>query len=125
MVAVIGVNARVKIHLLSSEMANRIAAGATVDMPVLYYVDPKFADDINTKGKGIKVVIDVVEELGADGYLYGTAESAGEKIDVVVRVDGRDHAGVGDTVYITPKPEHVHVFDVESGKRLGDSRVVH
>ena len=28
-----------------------IAAGATVDMPVLYYVDPKFADDINTKGK--------------------------------------------------------------------------
>ena len=81
--------------------------------------------DINTKNKGIKVVIDVVEELGADGYLYGTAESAGETIDVVVRVDGRDHAGVGDTIYITPKPEHVHVFDVESGKRLGDSRVTH
>lgn len=28
-----------------------IAAGATVDMPVLYYVDPKYADDIDTKGK--------------------------------------------------------------------------
>lgn len=28
-----------------------IAPGATVDMPVLYYVDPKYADDINTKGK--------------------------------------------------------------------------
>lgn len=28
-----------------------IAAGATVDMPVLYYIDPKYADDINTKGK--------------------------------------------------------------------------
>jgi len=28
-----------------------IAAGATVDMPVLYYVDPKYADDLNTKGK--------------------------------------------------------------------------
>lgn len=28
-----------------------IAPGATVDMPVLYYVDPKFVDDINTKGK--------------------------------------------------------------------------
>lgn len=28
-----------------------IAAGATVDMPVLYYVDPKYAEDINTKGK--------------------------------------------------------------------------
>lgn len=28
-----------------------IAAGATVDMPVLYFVDPKYAEDINTKGK--------------------------------------------------------------------------
>lgn len=28
-----------------------VAAGATVDMPVLYYVDPKFADDIDTKGE--------------------------------------------------------------------------
>jgi len=28
-----------------------IAAGATVDMPVLYFIDPKYAEDINTKGK--------------------------------------------------------------------------
>lgn len=28
-----------------------IAAGATVEMPVLYFVDPEYANDINTKGK--------------------------------------------------------------------------
>ena len=28
-----------------------IAAGATVDMPVLYYIDPKYAADMDTKGK--------------------------------------------------------------------------
>ena len=28
-----------------------IAAGATEDMPVLYYIDPKYAEDIDTKGK--------------------------------------------------------------------------
>ncbi|PZQ65684.1 MAG: cytochrome c oxidase assembly protein [Phenylobacterium zucineum] len=28
-----------------------IAAGATVEMPVLYFIDPKYASDINTKGK--------------------------------------------------------------------------
>ncbi|MBI1200070.1 MAG: cytochrome c oxidase assembly protein [Phenylobacterium sp.] len=28
-----------------------IAAGATVDMPVLYFVEPGYAKDINTKGK--------------------------------------------------------------------------
>ncbi|MDB5416786.1 MAG: coxG [Phenylobacterium sp.] len=27
-----------------------VGAGQTVEMPVLYFVDPKFADDINTKG---------------------------------------------------------------------------
>ncbi len=97
---------------------------AATDKNVTVGVRPEDLD-ISSNGKGIKVVIEVVEELGADGYLYGTAESAGEKIDVVVRVDGRDHAKVGDTVYITPKPAHVHVFDLTSGKRLGDSRVRH
>ncbi len=28
-----------------------IAAGATVEMPVLYFIDPKYAEDVNTKGK--------------------------------------------------------------------------
>ena len=28
-----------------------IAAHATVEMPVLYFIDPKYVDDINTKGK--------------------------------------------------------------------------
>lgn len=29
-----------------------IAAGETIEFPVVYFVDPKFADDIETKGKG-------------------------------------------------------------------------
>ena len=28
-----------------------IAAGATVEMPVLYFIDPEYAQDMNTKGK--------------------------------------------------------------------------
>jgi len=28
-----------------------IAAGATIEMPVLYFIDPKYADDHKTKGK--------------------------------------------------------------------------
>jgi multiple sugar transport system ATP-binding protein len=81
--------------------------------------------EISKSGKGIKVEILVVEELGADGYLYGTAEAGGEKIDVVIRVDGRVHPSAGDTVFMTPKPAHIHAFDIESGVRLGDSRVKH
>lgn len=29
-----------------------IAANTTMDMPVLYFIDPAYAEDINTKGKG-------------------------------------------------------------------------
>lgn len=75
--------------------------------------------DISTSHKGIKMIVQVIEELGADGYLYGEAESAGEKMDVIVRVDGRDHPKAGDVIHITPKPAHIHVFDVMSGLRLG------
>jgi multiple sugar transport system ATP-binding protein len=75
--------------------------------------------EISTSNKGIKMIVQVIEELGADGYLYGEAESAGEKMDVIVRVDGRDHPKIGDAVHITPKPAHIHVFDVMSGLRLG------
>ena len=28
-----------------------IAAGATIEMPVLYFIDPEYAEDVNTKGK--------------------------------------------------------------------------
>ncbi|MGM1028296.1 MAG: ABC transporter ATP-binding protein [Actinomycetota bacterium] len=67
---------------------------------------------------GLPVLVDLVEELGADGYLYGHAEVEGKRVDIVARVDGRTHASLGDTVYITPDPEHLHLFDNESGLRL-------
>jgi len=79
---------------------------------------------VNTTGEGLAVTVDVVEELGADGYLYGHTEVDGARVDIVVRVDGRNHPGLGETIYITPQAHHVHVFDTESGQRLGDEAVV-
>ncbi|RKR75351.1 ABC transporter ATP-binding protein [Frondihabitans australicus] len=79
---------------------------------------------VSTSGEGLKVAVDVVEELGADGYLYGHADVNGQRADIVARVDGRSHASAGDTVFITPQAHHVHVFDTESGQRLGDKAVV-
>lgn len=78
---------------------------------------------VSKSNSGIKMEVLVVEELGADGYLYGEAHSSGKKIDVVVRVDGRNHPAEGDTVYITPKPGHIHVFDADTRLRLGSSSV--
>jgi multiple sugar transport system ATP-binding protein len=79
---------------------------------------------VNTTGEGLAVTVDVVEELGADGYLYGHTEVNGQRVDIVVRVDGRNHPKLGETIHITPQAHHVHVFDTESGERLGDKAVI-
>jgi multiple sugar transport system ATP-binding protein len=73
---------------------------------------------VSNTGEGLPVSVDVVEELGADGYLYGHTEIDGNRVDIVARVDGRVHPNAGDQVFILPEPTHVHVFDIESGLRL-------
>lgn len=74
-------------------------------------------------GKGLTVQVDLVEELGADGYLYGHTEINGKRTDIVARVDGRRHPNAGDTVVLAPIPDHVHVFDLETGERLTDKAI--
>jgi multiple sugar transport system ATP-binding protein len=74
---------------------------------------------VSTTGEGLPVDVDVVEELGADGYLYGHTEIDGNRVDIVARVDGRSHPYAGDKVFILPEPHHVHAFDTETGLRLG------
>src|SRR6185312_10629312 len=73
---------------------------------------------VSQTGEGLPVSVDIVEELGADGYLYGHTDIDGDRVDIVARVDGRVHPDAGDQVFILPTPEHVHVFNTESGERL-------
>jgi multiple sugar transport system ATP-binding protein len=76
---------------------------------------------IGMEGEGLPVTVDVVEELGADAYIYGsTTETAGDVKPIIVRVDGRTPPKKGSVVHLTPKKgEHVHLFNPESGLRLG------
>ena len=69
---------------------------------------------------GLPVQVTVVEELGADSYVYGTCDVEGTPGDVIIRASGRSHPHRGDTLYVTTDPHHVHVFDTESGERLSD-----
>ncbi|WP_100345013.1 ABC transporter ATP-binding protein [Compostimonas suwonensis] len=97
-----------------------VLAGATGTF-VTIGVRPEDVVVTTTAGQGLEVNVDLVEELGADGYLYGHTEIDGKRTDIVARVDGRIHPNAGDKVYITPKTGHVHVFDAEGGLRLGDA----
>ena len=70
------------------------------------------------EGEGIPVKVTVVEELGADGFVYGTSGAEGTPDQVIVRIDARRSHHKGDTIYVTTDPSTVHVFDTESGMRL-------
>ncbi|MEU7179050.1 MULTISPECIES: ABC transporter ATP-binding protein [Streptomyces] len=69
---------------------------------------------------GLAVTVNVVEELGADGFVYGTAEVGGAVKDLVVRVNGREVPAKGATLHVVPRPGETHVFSTKTGERLSD-----
>ncbi|WP_109510510.1 ABC transporter ATP-binding protein [Nocardioides speluncae] len=73
---------------------------------------------VGAKDGGLPVRVTVVEELGADAYIYGTCDVEGTPANVVVRIEARRDHQKGQTVYVTTDPAHVHVFDTETGARL-------
>ncbi len=89
------------------------ATGGTVTLGV------RPEDMTPTPGEGLPVLIDVVEELGADAYIYGEVEGSRSDKPIIARVDGRRPPAKGDTVFFSPNADHVHLFDVETGIRLG------
>ncbi len=77
---------------------------------------------------GLAVTVDVVEELGADAYIYGTTSekqaiaSADNEESVkpfIARVDGRRPPEKGSTIHLVPSEGHLHVFNSETGLRVG------
>jgi multiple sugar transport system ATP-binding protein len=73
----------------------------------------------NSEG-GLPVTVSVVEELGADEFVYGTCDVEGTPSNIIIRVSGRGSANKGDVIYVTTDPHHVHVFDTDTGERLSD-----
>ena len=67
---------------------------------------------------GLPVDVLVVEELGAESYLYGTSDVEGTPAEIVVRLGARGAVEKGTTVHVTTDPRNVHVFDTDTGERL-------
>ena len=77
-------------------------------------------DLVISKSEGIPVSVHIIEELGADAYLYGQTTNNGKSIDVIARVGTNSSLKHGDKVFLKPQGGIIHLFDVASGARLNN-----
>src|SRR5690625_995809 len=75
---------------------------------------------LSETGEGLPVEVNLVEELGADAYIYGSTRLGDTEHEIIARVDGRRPPEKGETVHFRPKEGHVHLFDTKTGARMGD-----
>ncbi len=99
----------------------RDALSAATDKTVTVGVRPEHFDVAGPDTEqGLAVVVNVVEELGSDAFVYGTATVGSETKDLVVRVGGRNVPEKGSTLHVVPRAGETHVFSTSSGARLSD-----
>jgi sn-glycerol 3-phosphate transport system ATP-binding protein len=66
-------------------------------------------------GPGFDLLIDLIEPLGSETLVHGHL-TGGEEQSLVVKLVGA--APAGDRLEVRPQPEHLHVFDQASGRRI-------
>jgi multiple sugar transport system ATP-binding protein len=75
-------------------------------------------EDMEISDTGLATEVTLVEELGADAYVYGTAQVGGEEREIIARVDGRTPPSRGSVLHFAPRAHGLHVFAGESGERV-------
>src|SRR5262249_42606836 len=70
---------------------------------------------------GLEIKVNLVEELGADAYVYGRLPGAPEVCETqyIVRLDGRVPPRINDVIPVEVRQGEEHVFNPDTGQRLG------
>jgi len=79
---------------------------------------PEDTDLVSETEGGMPILVDLVEELGSDAYVYGHASISGADERFVVRTDGRRTPRMADTVFVKPRVGHHHAFHAVTGDRI-------
>jgi multiple sugar transport system ATP-binding protein len=75
---------------------------------------------LDLASEGIAAEVEVVEEVGADAYVFCVADVAGETTKLVARTDSRHAPERGERVRLKARTDEAHLFDPVTGNRLGD-----
>jgi multiple sugar transport system ATP-binding protein len=80
--------------------------------------------DLVAEGHGIPAIVNLVEELGAEAYVYAQlADQVNRSVtavnDIIARVEPRSAPASGDKIHLRVKEESILLFETESGARIG------
>jgi sn-glycerol 3-phosphate transport system ATP-binding protein len=76
--------------------------------------------DVAQEGNGLADLrVDVVEQLGADTLVH--RHFGGDRTDLTVRLPGARPVKSGELLPLSVDPQHMHLFDIDGGTRLGTS----
>ena len=77
-------------------------------------------ESMELSSEGIPASVEVVEELGADAFVFATADVEGQPLKLVARVEARRRPVHGEAVRMRPRLDDAHLFHPVSGVRVGD-----
>ena len=101
--------------VLELPAAARTAAAAAGWQELVVGVRP---ESLELAGEGIPASVQVVEEVGADAFVFCTAELGGVETQLVARAGARRAPSQGERVSLRPAVGETHLFDPVDGARL-------
>ncbi len=84
--------------------------------PVTLGVRPEHLEACEEEQSMFRLQVDILEKLGADTIVYGKIVDV--ELPLTVRLPGIHTVASGDTLPMRVTPEHLHIFDSKTGKRL-------
>ena len=75
-------------------------------------------ESLDLAADGVQAEVEVVEEVGADAFVFCVTEIGTEAIKLVARTEARRAPERGERVTLRPRSEDAQLFDAESGRRL-------
>ena len=99
----------------------RLPAHPAKDMagPITVGIRPEHLELVEDAAADLLLVIDLVEPLGADTLVHGhvgASDTCGQTL--TLRLNGISSVRAGETLPLRATPEHIHLFDADSGVRI-------
>jgi multiple sugar transport system ATP-binding protein len=109
----------VRVGELIVPLPRAVHAAASGLGEVVFGVRPETLRLTGADEPGFELIVELVEELGADAYVHGVVGSGADARRVVVRVDGRTPPRLGEKVRVALRDHgEVHAFHPKTTERI-------